>query len=318
MKYEPPQFTKLSDMAAIDVGRLTEDEARTILEGIRWPNGIICPHCNSKNIVRINSKSPKVRDGLLRCKDCRKQFTVTVGTIMHRSHITLRQWVQAFYSICSHKKGVSSLQLQRNLGLHSYRSAWHLTHRIRSAMKEDPLASLLNGVVEVDETYIGGKHNKDGEPRKRGRGTKKTPVVALIERKGNAISKPIENVTAKTLKTAIRDAVNKEAQIMTDEWKSYIGIDKEFKGGHSIVRHSDGEYVNGDVSTNTAESFFALLKRGIHGTFHHISKKHLSRYCNEFSFRWDNRKVSDGKRTENAIKGMVGKRLLLKEALGNE
>jgi transposase-like protein len=147
-------------MASIDVGRLTENEARKILEDIRWANGIECPHCKSKNIVRINGQSAKVRDGLLRCKDCRKQFTVTVGTIMERSHITLRQWVQAFYSMCSHKKGVSSLQLQKNLSLHSYRSAWHLTHRIRSAMREDPLASLLKGIVEVDETYVGGKPRK--------------------------------------------------------------------------------------------------------------------------------------------------------------
>ncbi len=168
MKYIPPKFETLSEMAAIDVGRLTEDEARGILEGIRWPDGIECPHCKGKDIVRINGKSEKVRDGLLRCKECRKQFTVTVGTIMERSHITLRQWVQAFYSMCSHKKGVSSLQLQRNLGLHSYRSAWHLTHGIRSAMREDPLASLLKGIVEVDEAYMGGnrERGKTGNPVK--------------------------------------------------------------------------------------------------------------------------------------------------------
>jgi transposase-like protein len=149
MKYKPPRFSKLSDMAAIDVGRLTEDEARTILENIRWPNGIACVHCGSTNIVRINGKSEKVRDGLLRCKDCRKQFTVTVGTIMHRSHITLRQWVQAFYSICSHKKGVSALQLQRNLGIHSYRPAWHLAHRIRAAMSKKPSANTLKGLLRL-------------------------------------------------------------------------------------------------------------------------------------------------------------------------
>jgi len=319
MKYTPPQFEKLSEMAAIDVGRLKEDEARKILEGIRWPNGIECPHCKSKNIVRINGQSEKVRDGLLRCKDCRKQFTVTIGTIMERSHITLRQWVQAFYSMCSHKKGVSSLQLQRNLGLHSYRSAWHLTHRIRSAMKEDPLASLLNGVVEVDETYIGGKPKKGGggEPNKRGRGTRKVPVLAMVQRKGKVISGPIENVTAKTLKSAIRETVDKESTIMTDEWPCYRGIGKDFKGGHETVNHGSGKYVNGDASTNTAESYFALLKRGVHGTFHHISKKHLSRYCNEFSFRWDNRKVNDGERTVEAVKGMQGKRLMLKELIGH-
>jgi transposase-like protein len=136
MKYIPPNYETLTDMASIDVGRLTEDEARKMLEDIRWPNGIECPHCQSKNVVKIISEAKTVRDGLLRCKDCRKQFTVTVGTIMERSHIALRQWVQAFYSMCSHKKGISALQLQRNLGLHSYQSAWHLAHRIRAAMKE--------------------------------------------------------------------------------------------------------------------------------------------------------------------------------------
>jgi transposase-like protein len=320
MKYVPPKFETLSEMAAIDVGRLTEDEARKILEGIRWPDGIECPHCQGKDVVRINGKSEKVRDGLLRCKGCRKQFTVTVGTIMERSHITLRQWVQAFYSMCSHKKGVSSLQLQRNLGLHSYRSAWHLTHRIRSAMREDPLASLLKGIVEVDETYIGGKPRKEenGEPNKRGRGTRKVPVMAMVERKGNIVSKPIENVTAKTLKSAIRQAVDRDSTIMTDEWTSYQGIGDEFKGGHEVINHGIGEYVRANVSTNTAESFFALLKRGVHGTFHHISKKHLSRYCNEFSFRWDNRKVTDGEQAEEACKGMTGKRLMLKDLIGHD
>ena len=197
MKYIPPSFETLSEMASIDVGRLTEDQARAILEKLRWPNGIECPHCESKNIVRIiGGENSKVRDGLLRCKDCRRQFTVTVGTIMHRSHITLRQWVQAFYSMCSHKKGVSSLQLQRNLGLHSYRSAWHLTHRIRTAMKQEPLARLLKGVVEVDETYVGGKPRKgDGKIHKRGRGTEKAPVLAMVERDGDVVSEPIEDVT---------------------------------------------------------------------------------------------------------------------------
>jgi transposase-like protein len=186
-------------------------------------------------------------------------------------------------------------------------------------MKEDPLMSLLKGVVEVDETYIGGKSRKGGNngiPLKRGRGTKKAPVMAMVERNGNVISKPIKNVTAKTLKSAIREAVSEEAKIMTDEFRSYKGIGKDFKGGHGVVNHGSGEYAKGDINTNTAESFFALLKRGVNGTFHHISKKHLSRYCNEFSFRWDNRKVTDGERTENAIKGFIGKRLMLKEVMG--
>jgi len=313
MKYTPPKFNSLSEMASIDVGRLTEDEARKILEDLRWPDGIQCPHCKSNDITRIKAKSNKVRDGLIQCNSCRGQFTVTVGTVMHRSHITLRQWVQAFHSICTHKKGISALQLQRNLGLVSYRSAWHLAHRIRLAMKIDPLASKLKGVVEVDETYIGGKPRKGSEKKiKRGRGTEKFPVMALVERKGKIVSKPVEKVNAKTLKTAIREIVNKNSTILTDEWPSYRGIGKDFIGGHKVVNHGNGEYVKNNVSTNTAESYFALLKRGVHGSFHHVSKQHLSRYCDEFSFRWNHRKVNDGTRTEFAIKGIEGKRLVYK------
>lgn len=312
MKYTPPKFDKLSNMAYIDVCRLTEDEARTILENIRWPEGIICPHCEGKKVTRIKAKSDKVRDGVIQCNECRKQFTVTVNTVMHRSHITLRQWIQAFYSMCSHKKGVSALQLQRNLGLGSYKSAWHLAHRIRHAMKQEPFAKALKGVVEVDETYIGGKPRK-GKNNKRGRGTKKAPVMVLVERDGKAVSKPITKVDAKTLKTAIKETVCKTSTIMTDDWRSYIGIGKHFDGGHKVIKHSIGEYVNKGISTNTAESYFALLKRGVHGTFHHVSKTHLFRYCNEFSFRWNHRKVTDGKRTENAIRGAINKRLVYSE-----
>jgi transposase-like protein len=320
MKYTPPKFDKFSEMASIDVGRLTENEARKILEDIRWPEGIVCSHCGSMNIVRIHGKTDKVRDGLLRCKDCRKQFTVTVGTVMEDSHITLRQWIQAFHSMSSHKKGVSALQLQRNLGLHSYRSAWHLSHRIRLAMKEGPFASALKGVIEVDETYIGGRPKKvDNKENKRGRGTKKTPVLAMIERNGRARTRVVNRVNAKELKNAIRENVNKDSAIMTDEFKSYNGIGNEFEGGHKVVEHSKGQYVTGEnneIHVNTDESFFALLKRGVHGTFHHISKEHLNRYCDEFSFRWNNRKLTDGERATQAINGMVGKRLTYNELSG--
>src|SRR5271157_1773882 len=147
-------------MAYIDVCRLTEDEARNILESIRWPEGPICPHCESKSVTRIQAKSEKIRDGLFQCNACREQFTVTVGTVMHRSHITLRQWVQAFYSICSHKKGVSALQLQRNLGLGSYRSAWHLSHRIRLSMKCDPFVKRLERSVK--KGWIVRRKNEKG------------------------------------------------------------------------------------------------------------------------------------------------------------
>jgi len=315
MKYIPPKFSKLNEMASIDVGRLTENEARTILEGIRWPKGPACPHCGSMRITRIKAKSDKIRDGVIQCNDCRGQFTVTVGTIMHRSHITLRQWVQAFYSMCSHKKGVSALQLQRNLGLHSYRSAWYLAHRIRSAMSKRPFAKKLKGIIEVDETYVGGKPRKDGKIHKRGSGTKKTPVIAIVERSGKAVSKPLDVINHKNLRSAVESIVSRQSTIMSDELHSYCGIGQNFVGGHKSVKHSAGEYVNGDISTNTVESYFALLKRGVHGTFHHISKQHLKKYCDEFSFRWDYRKVNDGKRAEEAIKGADGKRLTYKRII---
>jgi len=325
MKYIPPKFSKLHEMASIDVGRLTEDEARAILEGIRWPKGPACPHCGSMKVTRIQAKSNKVRDGVIQCNDCRQQFTVTVGTVMHRSHITLRQWVQAFYSMCSHKKGISALQLQRNLGLHSYKSAWHLAHRIRAAMNGGLLSGKLNGVVECDETYVGArrprKSQKDimnGKNFKRGRATKKIPVMVLVERNGEAISKPIKRVNAATLKSAIRATVGQQSTIMTDDCGSYTGIGKEFAGGHKTINHSIGQYVNGDITTNTAESYFALLKRGVAGTFHHISKQHIAKYCDEFAFRWNHRKVNDGTRAEHAILGAEGKRLTYKRsALSN-
>lgn len=317
MKYIPPKFTKLSEMAAIDVGRLTEQEARTILEKIRWPHGPVCPHCGGVNATRIQAVSDKIRDGVIQCNDCRGQFTVTVGTVMHRSHITLRQWVQAFYSMCSHKKGVSALQLQRNLGLHSYKSAWHLAHRIRFAMKEGPLVSPLLGKVEVDETYVGGKPRRWQKDKfgntinnKRGLGTRKIPVIALIERNGRARTRVVDGrVTADNLKTAIRENVSRQATIMTDDLRHYRGIGEEFAGGHKTVNHSIGEYSNGEAHINSGESFFALLKRGVHGTFHHVSKQHLARYCDEFSFRWNGRKVTDGERAVLAIAGAEGKRL---------
>jgi transposase-like protein len=315
MKYTPPKFTKLSEMSAIDVGRLTEDEARSILEAIRWPDGPTCPHCGVKTVTRL-SNSDKYRDGLFQCNGCRGQFSVILGTVMQGSHITLRQWVQAFHSMCSHKKGVSACQLQRNLGLHTYHSAWHLAHRIRLAMKCDPLASKLEGVVEVDETYVGGRPRKGKRDQsgdlivnKRGRGTKKVPVVALVERDGRVRTRVVEHVNASNLKAAIRENVDKKAAIQTDELNCYHGIGKEFDGGHQTVNHSEGEYARDDVNTNSVESFFALLKRGVHGTFHHVSKTHLHRYCDEFSFRWDERKVTDGERTVEAIKGAEGKRL---------
>jgi transposase-like protein len=176
-------------------------------------------------------------------------------------------------------------------------------------MRRDPILQQLVGDVEVDETYVGGKPRDKGD-NKRGRGTKKAAVLVLVERDGRAVARPIENVGGKTLRKAIREMVSKESRILTDEFRSYIGIGDHFDGGHATVNHSEDQFVKGDVYTNTAESFFALLKRGVMGTFHHVSKRHLARYCDEFSFRWDHRRTTDGERTVAAIQSMVGKRLL--------
>ncbi|MGO9118022.1 MAG: IS1595 family transposase [Desulfomonilaceae bacterium] len=292
--------------------KLTEDQARDFIETIRWPNGPICPHCGGTKIGSVaHNQGKKIRAGLYTCLSCIKQFTVTVDTVMQDSHIPLRQWLIAFHLMTSSKKGVSALQLQRNLGLGSYKSAWHLAHRIRHAMTEGTLCAPLKGIVEVDETYIGGKPRGGAEPGKSGRGTKKTAVVALVERNGRVRSKPIERVTAKTLKGAIRANVHPKSRIMTDEFAAYGKIGTFFKS-HEVVKHSEKEYSRGDVTTNTVESYFALLKRGVHGIFHHVSKEHLHRYCDEFSFRWNHRKIDDGERTIEAIIGTAGKRLSYK------
>ncbi len=299
-------------MDLVQAGKLTESEARDYFESIRWPNGPVCPHCDSNNCTRIESES--ARAGLIQCNDCREQFTVTVNSILEDTHIPLQKWVMAFHLLCSSKKGISALQLQRQLGLGSYRTAWHMAHRIRHAMKgETPDGPTLTGIVEVDETYVGGKPRKDGTKHKRGRGTKKVPVVALVERDGRSIVKPIDSVSGATLKQAIRENVKPESTICTDEHPSYRGIGDEFAGGHGVVCHKRGEYARDGISTNSCESFFALLKRGVMGSFHHVSKRHLQRYCDEFSFRWDHRKIEDAERTAQAVKQAEGKRLQYKE-----
>jgi transposase-like protein len=299
------------------VQNFTEGEARAYFERLRWPRGPACVHCGSVNACRLRGES--TRAGLLECRDCRQQFTVTVNSVMEDTHLPLATWARAFHFMCARKKGVSALQLQRTLGLGSYRTAWFLAHRIREAMKCEPVAGMLAGTVQVDETYVGasrhGKRRRAGDPkRKRGRGTTKTPVVVLVETDGNAHSKPVEHVDAHTLKSAMRDVIHPDACIVTDELRSYPPAAKGSAVGHFTVNHSADEYVNADgLHTNTAESYFALLKRGPHGSFHHVSKKHLHRYCAEVSFRWNGRRNSDTERRDLAVRGADGRRLMYRQ-----
>jgi transposase-like protein len=296
-----------------------EDRAIGLLESMRWPDGVACPHCAAqksecKDVYRLRpregSKRPG-RKGLWKCAACRKQFTVKVGTVFEASHIPISKWLMAVFIISSAKKGISSHQLGRTLKI-SYKSAWFMTHRIRYAMNESPF-DLLTGTVEVDETYVGGKGDRTTVA------ARKTPVVALIERGGKARTQVVADVTGKTLRAAITASVSKDAIVNTDSASAYRGTLGDYKG-HHVVNHSGGEYArkNFDGSlacTNTAESFFSLLKRGIIGSFHHVSREHLHRYATEFEFRWNNRKVADGKRMEVAISQAEGKRLTYKRCV---
>lgn len=226
----------INTLTLADVSSFTEDQARAYFEVIRWPKGPDCAHCGSHRVTRLHGKS--TRPGVMKCNDCRKPFTVTVGTILEDSHISLRKWVIGFHMICSSKKGYSAEQLQRNLGLKSYKSAWHMAHRIRHAMSAGPLAELLAGTVEVDETYVGGKPRRgDGKFHKRGRGTRKTPVVALVSRDGDVRTRVVASVDAKTLKAAIRENVAMDARIMTDELPAYRRAANGFGGRYLTVNH---------------------------------------------------------------------------------
>jgi transposase-like protein len=305
-------------MNLLELARLNDDECRDYLEGLLWPEGPVCPHCQSRDCTKLNGEAH--RPGTVQCNDCRGQFTVTVGTVMESSKVLLCKWLMAFHLICSSKKGFAALQLKRELSLGSYKTAWFMMHRVRHALASPAIKQAFSGAVEVDETYVGGKprpkNNDTQAPAKRGRGTKKTPVVVLVERDGSARSTPVERVDAKTLRSEIRETVERNAVILTDEWSSYEGIGDHFDGGHETVCHSDREYVRFHeesglpIHVNTAESFFALIKRGHYGVYHQMSKKHLHRYCAEYDFRWNHRKISDSARTEAALQQIGGKRLM--------
>ena len=312
----------MDTLNAVTLSKMTDDDVRVYFESIRWPDGVVCPHCGTVgNSTKLQPKpGSSTRAGVWKCKSkgCRKQFRAEVGTVFHSSHITLRQWLIAIHAMCASKKGVSALQLQRELGLGSYQSAWHLAHRVRHAMAAEPLRGMLSGKVEADEVWIGGKPRNRGEG-KRGRGTKKTPVAVLVQRDGQARAKAVQRVDGATLKAFIRENVTKDSTIYSDENNAYSGIGKEFDGGHHVVKHAHPhrEYARpGGIHSNTAESFNGLFKRAIQGAWHHVSRQHIDRYLNEQTFRWNTRKLSDAERTGLAIKAADGKRLTYEQPKG--
>lgn len=284
------------------------NKAREYLEALRWPSGPVCPHCGSVAAhYALHGKAH--RPGLWKCKDCREQFSVTVGTVFERSKIKLNVWLQAVYLLTSSKKGMSSHQLHRTLGV-TYKTAWFMTHRIREAMKDSGSGLLggtgSSGVVEADETYY-GKAKGHG---KAAHYASKQKIVALVERKGRVRAFHVPEVNVRTLKSVLSE-IDSSARLMTDSATMYQKLGKRF-ASHETVNHLANEYARGDVTTNTVEGFFGILKRGIGGVYQHVSKEHLRRYVTEFSFRYNNRSslgVEDAERAVNVLKSIGGKRL---------
>ena len=284
-----------------------ETKAREWLEARIWPDGPVCPKCGSVDQATL-LKGKSHRPGLYQCNACREPFTVTVGTLYERSKIPLHKWLAATHLMMASKKGISALQISRLLGI-SYKTAWFLCHRIRESLRETSpdLLGGSNKVVEADETYIGGKAKN-----RKGKVPPKEAVVSLVEREGKVRSHHMMAVTAKTVGPILDAHIHKKSYLMTDDAPLYVKIAEGFSG-HGSVNHSIEEYVRGTFwHTNTVENYFSILKRGITGTFHHVSQQHLKRYLAEFDFRYNERQalgVDDAERMAKSIKGIVGKRL---------
>jgi transposase-like protein len=309
-------------MNLAELSAIVSDEAKAfeLVEQLRWPAGAVCPHCGitgragklPPQRTKPSKKHPEGKPvhGLWKCYACRKQFTVRVGSIFEDSPIPLGKWLLAIHLMCSSKKGISSNQIKRELAL-SYQTAWFLAHRIRLAMTVDPLKSLLGqggGIVEIDETFVGGKVANNMHRDKTAAAGRKTIVMTLIDREGDAVGVVVPDTFKPTLLGVAKPIVDKSATIMTDGNPSYTNLDDYFHG-HRAVDHNKQFVRAVIIHTQFAESYHSLLKRGIIGAFHHVGAKHLHRYVDEFSFRWNSRTETDGERTERAIRATAGKRL---------
>ena len=293
-----------------------ESSARKYLENLRWPNGPVCAHCGgTERIYPVTArKERKIREGLYKCGDCDQQFTVTVGTVFESSKVPLHKWLRATHLMCASKKGVSSKQLERMLKV-SYKTAWFMSHRIREAMK-DGNPGLLGGsgkIVEVDETFIGRDKKIKPKGQKKGRGFHhKQKVLSLVERGGKVRSTHVSAVNAATLRPVLNEQLAKDSKVYTDEAGQYTKTRKPMFNDHEFVSHGIGEYVRGDVHTNTIENYFSIFKRGMNGVYQHCSGQHLKRYLCEFDFRYNHREklgYDDMDRADAALRGTEGKRI---------
>jgi len=295
-----------------------EQAAFDRLEAIVWPEGIVCPHCGTVGkagaLSGVKDKLGRVRIGLKKCYACRKQFTVRVGTVFEASHVPLHIWFQAAFLLCSSKKGISSNQLHRTLGV-TLKTAWFMSHRLREAMvvlQMEPFGGKGKS-VEAEETYIGNKRPKARNARGYAH---KHAIVSLVERGGKVRSHHVNDVNSATLRPILKAQIAAASWLMTDESAVYRSIGKDF-GHHFTVEHGIGEYVRGGAHTNTIEGFFSIFKRGMTGVYQHCSSAHLKRYLAEFDFRYNERAalgVGDVRRTELALGGIVGKRLTYRES----
>ncbi len=290
-----------------------EDAARKYFEGVRWPNGPVCPHCGVVDQA-TELKGKSTRPGVYKCRPCAKPFSATVGTVYERSHIPLHKWLLATRLLCSSKKGMSARQLWRMLGFGSYKTAWFMAHRICEGMNDDSHKATgglggANKAVEADESYLGGK----AKNRAYKAPAPKKAVLSVIERDGRAKSFHVANVTAETVRPLIVTNVNRASILMTDESTIYPRLGREFAAHHTVV-HSANEYarLGSYVGINASENFFSILKRAITGVYYSVSEAHLHRYLAEFDFRYNNRAgfgVDDTERTLRALWGVTGKRL---------
>jgi transposase-like protein len=290
-----------------------ENAAYAWVEARVWPEGPICPHCGGVDrIGKLQGKS--TRPGVYKCYQCRKPFTVKVGTVFEDSHVPMRFWLQAMYLLCSSKKGISSNQLSRTLGV-TLKTAWFMSHRIREAMRVvgvEPMGG-DGKTVEADETFIG---RLEGQPKAKAGWGHKNVVLTLVERGGSARSFHVDDTSVAQIAPIVRANVAKETALMTDEARQYREVGSEFVS-HGAVNHSQDEYVRGDIHTNTVEGYYSVFKRGMKGIYQHCAEKHLHRYLAEFDFRYSNRVrlgVDDVERTERALRGIVGKRLTYRTA----
>lgn len=271
----------------------------------RWGDTVACPHCGNCKVYTTN-RGYKCAE-----KTCAKKFSVTSGTIFENTKLPLQIWFGAMYLTTTHKKGISSLQLATDLGI-TQKTAWFLLHRIREMLK-DKAPELLDGIVEIDECIVGGRIGNIHQSKKvnKPHHFNKTTMFGLVERQGNVVLRVVENRNGSTLRPLINNMVSKDAFIFTDKLAAYRGLDKEYKG-HATVDHEAKEYVRGNVHTNSIEGVWSLLKRGIVGIYHYVSPKHLHRYCDEFSFRYNSRKVDTIDRWESAFRNIDGRRLTYK------